>query len=447
MMSSFTKLSKVFKNARSKTKQFCIAFYILATYNTFADCTVTSSISASNFLATYGSCTGTLIIPAGVVLTINTSLTMPAGINKIVIQNGGQIAWTNGSNLQLRLAPNTSIDIENTSTTSGVKALGGACNNNDEIYIGTVQYGVCVGGGACIDFATLITNGGTIQIDPTVVVTGGTSTNNIVCSTIFGLNAAINGFVYGTPTFKWTQTSGPSNTTFTPGDNVQSPTLAVTNLGVYTYKVEVTVPLSQTCLTTFLTVNSSITVNVQNCVQPVDLLKFEGTNIDKGSLLKWSTASEQDFSHFVIQKSNEGTYFENIVQVAGQVSSLEKKDYSYLDANSTSAYYRLQMVDLDGTSSMSKVIYIQANSGGASVGQFYPNPSQSDFVQIEIYSPKQSTWTITGLDILGRNMYTETRSLDEGKNTIKLNIPKKSNKSLLYKFEHAEGTFLRKLQF
>ncbi len=152
-----------------------------------ADCTITTSINASDFLATYSGCTGTMIIPTGVVLTIDASLTIPVGINKIIIQNGGQIAWTNGSNLELLLAENTSIVIENTSNTMGVLALAGACTNTDEIHIGAVEYAVCTGGGACIKFETLIANGGTIQINPVVVVQNGSQMGNTVCFSTFEL--------------------------------------------------------------------------------------------------------------------------------------------------------------------------------------------------------------------------------------------------------------------
>ncbi|MES2796065.1 MAG: T9SS type A sorting domain-containing protein [Bacteroidota bacterium] len=409
-----------------------------------ADCTVTTSINASDFLATYSGCTGTMTIPSGVVLTMDVDLTIPGGVNKIIIQNGGQIAWINGSSIQLYLAQNTSIVIENT-TLDGVIALGGSCNNNDEIWIGDVQYAVCTGGGACITFATLIANGGTIQIDPVVVVENNSQEGNTVCFNTFTLNAALDGFVGGTPTFLWTQTAGPGTSSFSTSNTIQSPTITVTEPGNYSYKVEVVVALSDICITTLVTVNSTIDMIVESCVLPVRLVSFNAKSTPSGNEINWNTSNETNFSHFEIQKSNDSHAFAGIGKVAGN----NKKDqfsYSFLDKKSESeSYYRLKMFDLDGSSVISKTIFVKNENQKQLVGEFYPNPALANEVSINISSSVNANWTVTSFDMAGKVVNTEIKKLNAGQNLVKIGANKLNKGLNIIRFESGNEVQYRKL--
>ena len=408
-----------------------ILLFILSLSIAKADCTITSSINATDFLATYSGCTGTITIPNGVVLTMDASLSIPVGVNKIIIQNGGQISWTNGSNIELLLAENTSIVIENTSNTTGVLALSGACNNNDEIHIGAVQYAVCTGGGACIKFETLISNGGTIQINPVVVVTNGSQTGNTVCFDTFSLNAALDGFVGATPNFAWTQISGPGTSVFTT-DNIQSPSITVSTPGNYTYRVVVTVALSEAdgCLNTIVTANSDIDIIVSPCnVQPVSLISFIGKSTVFGNELKWVTSEEKSFSHFEIEKSKNASAFSTIAKISGN-NKKENISYNYIDSNiENESYYRLKIVDLDGSSEFSKTIFVENKTKQHAVGEFYPNPSIENEVSIDVYSSKNSSLTISNYDMFGKMIGSEIMNLNTGQNLVKIAI-NKLNKGL-----------------
>ena len=82
---------------------------------------------------------------------------------------------------------------------------------------------------------------------------------------------------------------------------------------------------------------------------PVTLVNFDGLLQQKNILLRWTTSSEFNSSHFDLEKSFDGTSFRKIATVpaAGNSNSLER--YSYLDQEPPSEmnYYRLKMVDED----------------------------------------------------------------------------------------------------
>jgi len=124
-------------------------------------------------------------------------------------------------------------------------------------------------------------------------------------------------------------------------------------------------------------------------ILPLDLLSFTGEARDKTNLLNWTTANEEDFSHFEVERSlplnpqrgNSALTWEYLGEVA-PLSSGEgpgERFYTFED-DAITAYYRLKLIDLDGTFSYSEVVYLENNSGGnAGAMKVYPNPSTGRF--------------------------------------------------------------------
>ncbi|MBK9508340.1 MAG: T9SS type A sorting domain-containing protein [Cytophagaceae bacterium] len=118
------------------------------------------------------------------------------------------------------------------------------------------------------------------------------------------------------------------------------------------------------------------------CTFPVKLNTFFGEKFQNDVSLTWSTASETNFSHFVVQKSKDAKGFENIGRIESAGFESEKNEYSFKDEKPFSGnnYYRLKMVDKDGTEDYSKMISVNFDRKALAV--FYPNPTQ-DFVRFE----------------------------------------------------------------
>jgi hypothetical protein len=89
---------------------------------------------------------------------------------------------------------------------------------------------------------------------------------------------------------------------------------------------------------------------------PLNLISFLGKNIENAIQLNWKTTSETNFSHFEIQKSADSKEFGTVGKVDGNNQSF----YNFTDTNPTESqnYYKLKMIDLDGTSSFSKTISV-----------------------------------------------------------------------------------------
>ena len=95
-------------------------------------------------------------------------------------------------------------------------------------------------------------------------------------------------------------------------------------------------------------------------VTPVNLISFTAMASGEKVLVDWVTSSEINASHFVIQSSTDGTQFTDIAQVQAK-NGTGNKNYRYTDdpnigLNKNEQYfYRLKMVDLDGTFTYSTI--------------------------------------------------------------------------------------------
>lgn len=110
---------------------------------------------------------------------------------------------------------------------------------------------------------------------------------------------------------------------------------------------------------------------------PLDLLGFEGALHGTSSLLWWKTASEINFSHFELEYSEDGEDFSQITTVGSKGNNAQTSNYyEYVDKDRIlfgNAYYRLKMVDFDGTFKYSSVIVVKYNIDLPL--RIYPNPA------------------------------------------------------------------------
>ncbi|RPD49672.1 T9SS C-terminal target domain-containing protein [Hymenobacter sediminis] len=116
---------------------------------------------------------------------------------------------------------------------------------------------------------------------------------------------------------------------------------------------------------------------------PVQLASFTGRPVGGGVQLVWQTSAELNSSHFVVERSVQGTGgFQPIGQVkaAGTTSAVQRYTLQDASAGSVAAptlYYRLRQVDQDGTESLSPVVVVNFNVAPGSFA-VYPNPATAN---------------------------------------------------------------------
>jgi hypothetical protein len=146
---------------------------------------------------------------------------------------------------------------------------------------------------------------------------------------------------------------------------------------------------------------------------PIELMSFTAEKTPQNILLKWSTATEENFSHFVIERSTDAVNFQQIGIVYGSGNSKHEIDYTYTDnsANQGAVYYRLKQVDIDGTFKYSPVSSVNVDI----TSPVFIYPSDGDLT-IQFTAKGEATYTI--IDMIGKTIYSGTRISDESIITI-----------------------------
>jgi len=116
---------------------------------------------------------------------------------------------------------------------------------------------------------------------------------------------------------------------------------------------------------------------------PVMLINWNAAYINSNIALKWTTTSERNASHFIIERSFDGSDYSDIAMLFAAGNSDISVNYSYNDkvpaGNSGIIYYRLKMVDMDGryTTSDIRIVRIGKSEEGLKI-LAYPNPVVND---------------------------------------------------------------------
>ena len=111
---------------------------------------------------------------------------------------------------------------------------------------------------------------------------------------------------------------------------------------------------------------------------PIDLITFNAKQFDEVINLNWKTANEKQFSHFELQRSADAKEFGTITSIDGNKLSI----YNHTDANPLEGqnYYRLKMIDTDGSSKLSNIISVSFEKGGSFVS--VENPSSNGEIKM-----------------------------------------------------------------
>lgn len=111
---------------------------------------------------------------------------------------------------------------------------------------------------------------------------------------------------------------------------------------------------------------------------PIELINFNGKhNKTNHSIeLSWETANEIESDFFILERSNNAIAYIEINQIKAAGNSTRTIQYNYTDRDIFEGiqYYRLKMVDFNGSIKTSSIIAIESNSKTVKA---YPNPFQN----------------------------------------------------------------------
>ncbi len=156
---------------------------------------------------------------------------------------------------------------------------------------------------------------------------------------------------------------------------------------------------------------------------PVELASFKGYAMDRSNMLQWQTESEENTLVFLVERSLDGRKdFEEIGRVDAFGNSTVLRSYEIEDGNPVSmAYYRLRIVDFDGTFEFSDVIAIERSKTDIDLVEVYPIPAEEE-VTVLVHAKAAGKAIITLSDFMGRKIKEEKVELKAGINHYTLNF-------------------------
>ncbi|MGN6294388.1 MAG: T9SS type A sorting domain-containing protein [Chitinophagaceae bacterium] len=159
---------------------------------------------------------------------------------------------------------------------------------------------------------------------------------------------------------------------WTPANRVDNPYIAnatgvAGGVGTTTYTLAVTDDNGCTS-----TAQAKMNV-VQLITLPITLSQFRATNRDCGVYLNWKVETADMFSHFIVERGTDGVSFSSLASISYEAY---RQSYYYEDVNPGNGkwYYRLKLVDLDGTAKYSSVVEGRVDCQLNNKLIVYPNP-------------------------------------------------------------------------
>jgi hypothetical protein len=157
---------------------------------------------------------------------------------------------------------------------------------------------------------------------------------------------------------------------------------------------------------------------------PVSLVDFTVASDKNRVLISWKTATEQNNSHFDIERSNDGVRFSKIATVQGSGTSAVAHTYTTYDNSPYNGvnYYRIKQYDVDGRFTISSIRSI--NMLVQAIGKVYPNPSHGD-INFTLQNNSDVAITATLTDLGGKIVHQEIIQTNTAASSYKLNLQTK----------------------
>lgn len=127
-------------------------------------------------------------------------------------------------------------------------------------------------------------------------------------------------------------------------------------------------------------------------------LSFTAENANGNGLLQWTTREAYGLSRFVIEKSDDSVHFTALDSIPAAANGAVVHSYTYTDVHLDTGmnYYRLRLVQQNGSHGYSPIRSVQGPSGGVSI---WPNPVHRELIHV---NTSTSIRSVRLMDISGK---------------------------------------------
>lgn len=173
------------------------------------------------------------------------------------------------------------------------------------------------------------------------------------------------------------------------------------------------------------TLSFSGTASLNCIILPVELALFEAEYDPNHNMvdLTWVTQTEINMSHYDVERSIDGEFYEVINRVQANGNTNMETQYIAIDNDPFSGvnYYRLKQFDRDGTFKYSEIRAVNVLDPAYDVITLFPNPT-NDLTEVIFNSFSVETAQFILTDASGRTITNEPINVVKGGNRLDLDM-------------------------
>ncbi len=155
-------------------------------------------------------------------------------------------------------------------------------------------------------------------------------------------------------------------------------------------------------------------------VVPVKLNTFSGQLNNKMVQLNWKTTSEQNSAYFDVTRSADGTTFSPVGRLNAAGNSTDTRTYTFTDVSPKTGlnYYRLQQVDIDGSSSLSDIVLVNNSVAGKGLAVYNIHAVGTAAVKMQVNADFAASAAVNIFSVAGKLLTSKAVNLLKGTNTV-----------------------------
>jgi hypothetical protein len=155
---------------------------------------------------------------------------------------------------------------------------------------------------------------------------------------------------------------------------------------------------------------------------PVELTNLSANCLDEEVLISWTTASELNASHYIVERSRDGFIWNAIAQVEAAGTTNQTSNFSVKDENfGALTYYRLVQIDSDGQQEIFGPIGSNCVFEN-NLMTVHPNPSSDNFTVSLQTNQNFERSEIELVDLSGRVVLSQTATIHAGSTMLNFDV-------------------------
>ena len=155
---------------------------------------------------------------------------------------------------------------------------------------------------------------------------------------------------------------------------------------------------------------------------PLTLLSFDAKLQGKEAVISWSAKDISNHDFFAVERSVNGTDFEEIYRNNDPVNGSDTRSFTYTDnslPNVSIVYYRLKQCDLNGKCRYTEIKTVKP-SIQSHIGKIFPQPA-NNLLNVQFFASESGISSFRVADVSGKIVLEENRKVVKGEQTLPIN--------------------------